>query len=420
MLYPAKWSNVLMGWILGILVAGSAWLGFAPIARAAELSIRFDELEAYAQAESPRAQIMLQELVKAKAEREDALQWSNPEIAYDHENIESSREWQITLRKQFLSPLSHSKLRNGWDDRIRSAEYQRDQGILNLLADFKTGYVRMRLLDAYLTQLAQLEEIVTKAAITAEARHKEGELSGVEKHLIQLSALSLDAHRRNAMQDLRELAAIWKADLGIPTEDEVRLATTIRYEPVHLLPVEKYLAALERQPAIQSKVALQQALSKHTEAAKPSIIPGIGVYAGYKQIDPDLDGFVGGIALTLPIFDRKAGAARQLAAEQRIVENNLKLYRTRTAEEIKILVTMITDAQAILSTISAHLEEDTSVIESLFYSYQEGHYTLNAFLNAIQIEVTGSGDYYDQLHAYYQNIFRLEAITGTEIVSFDL
>lgn len=418
MLYRTKRSAALALWSLGILVVGFSWPGFADCAWATDLSIRFDDLEAYAQGESPHAQILAQELVKLKGQRETALQWSNPEVAYDHEGIESSREWQITLHKSFVMPFSHSARRDGWEDRIRAAELQFDQNVLHLLADLKAGYVRMRLLDAYLAKLAQLEKIVTKAANVAEARHSEGEISGIERHLIQLSALSLDAHRRRALYERSEISAGWHATIGVLAGNNANLVTPIVYKPVLLEPRNEYVAQLEQRPGIKSREMLQQALRKHAEAAEPSLIPGIDFYVGYKQIDPDLDGFVGGVALSLPIFDRKAGAARQLEAEQRIAENKLVLYRSRATAEIGTLVDLIEDAQPMLSTNAARIEKDASVIGSLFYSYQEGGYTLDTFLNAIQIEVTGSKDYYDQLYNYYSNIFRLEAITGAEIVSF--
>ncbi len=417
MLNRANRSAVLALCALGVLVAGFSWMAFPADAQADDLSIRFDEVEAYARAESPRVRILAQELMKLKAKRDDAVQWSNPEIAYDHEDVDLL-EWQVTVRKRFLMPFSQSKLRGGWADRVRSTELLLDQQTSNLLGELKAGYVRLRLLDAYLVELEQLREIVTKASAVADARYSEGELSGVERHLIHLSVLSLDAGRQNALQERREVAARWRADIGIQNANTVDLVTPIVYKPVALASTEDYVALLTQRPGVQSQVALQQALSKQAEAARPSLIPGIEVYAGYKRFDPVLDGFVAGVALSLPLFDRNAGAARQLEAERRIVENELALSRTRSAGEIATLVLMIEDVQQVLSTIPIRLEDKPSVMSSLFVAYQSGRYTLEAFLNATQIEVTGARDYYDQLDRYYQNIFRLEAMTGTEIVSF--
>ncbi len=418
MLYRTHRSAVLVWLALTALVLGFSVPGFIPTAQATSQSIRFDDLEAYARSQSPSARILAQELVKVQAERDDALQWSNPEITYDHEELEPFTEWVVTLRKSFVMPFSHSKSSEGWTDRIHAAELRLVEDVSDLLADLKTGYVLLRLLDAYLAQLTQLEEIVTKASNVAEARHSEGEMSGVDKHLIQFSVLALDANRRNALKERKKTAARWHAEIGVPLGDTAVLVTPIVYKPVDLASPEEYVAMLERRPGVQSRTVLHQALGKQAEAAKPSFVPGFDLYVGYKHIEPVLDGWVAGAALSLPIFDRKAGAARRLEADQRIAENKLALYRSRSRDEIASLVHLIEDADQVLSSVALSPDDGTSVISSLFFSYQEGLYTLESFLNAIQIVVTGSRGYYDQLYTYYENIFRLETFTGAEIVSF--
>jgi hypothetical protein len=418
MLHRANRSAVLVRFALGVFVMGLSWVGFATPARPNDLPIRFDDLEAYVSSHSPSARILAQELVKVQADRDDALQWSNPEIAYDHENLEPFKEWTVTLQKNFAKPFSFSKSREGWTDRIHAAELRLDQDVSDLLAELKTEYVLLQLLDTYLERLTRLDEIVTKASQVAEARHGEGEMSGVDKHLIQLSALTLDASRRDALKERKQAAARWSAKIGIPSGNKAVLVTPIVYEPVDLALPEEYLAMLERRPGVQARTVLHQALGKQADAAKPSFVPGFDLYIGYKHIEPVLDGWVAGAALSLPLFDRNAGAARRLEADQRIAENKLELYRARSSHEITSLVHLIEDAGQALSAVAFRSDNGASVINSLFVSYQEGQYSLEAFLSAIQIEVTGTRSYYDQLYTYYENIFWLEAFTGAEIVSF--
>ena len=409
--------KVLCAW--GVVIAGFSGPGTPTSALANALSIRFDKLEAYAQAESPPVRIFAQELVKLQAERDKALRWSNPELGYNHEEGANIREWQITLRKRLVMPFSQPQRKDGWADQVRSAEFRLDQATSNLLADLKTGYVHLRLLDAFLTHLDQLGDIVTEASTTAEARHSEGNLSGIESHLIQFAALSLDASRRNALQERGEIAALWYAEMGVSPGNSADLVTPVVFQPVELASSSEYVNLLEGRPGIQSQVALQRALGKQAAAAQPSLVPGIDVYAGFKRFEAENDGFVAGVALSLPVFDRNAAVARRHAAEQRIVENKLDLLRVRITGEIEALVNLIEDAQRVLSTIPVSLDHDPPVMINLLYSYQDGQLTLDVFLNAIQIEVNGLRDYYDQLNTYYRNIFRLEAITGSSIVSFE-
>jgi hypothetical protein len=418
MLYRAHRSAVLVRLTQVALIVGISLPGLAFNTQASGQSIRFKDLEACARSESPRARILMQELLKVQAERDNALQWTNPEFAYDHEELEPSREWQVTLRKSFVMPFAHSEKREGWAQRVHAGELQLDQNVAGFLADLKTGYIRVKLLDAYLARLTQLGKVVTKASQAAEARYSEGEMSGIDKHLIQLSVLALDASRRDSFKERQEAAARLYAEIGIPAHDTAVLVTRIAYKAVKLASLEEYTAMLEQRPAIQSLTALQRALGMQARSERPSLVPGFELYAGYKHIDPEADGWVAGAALTLPFFDRKAGTARRLEAERRITKNELELYRTRSSGEIATLVHLIEDAGRAMSQITFHPSDDEPVIGSLFHSYQEGRYTLEAFLNAIQIELTGSRAYYDQLITYYESIFRLEAFTGTRIVSF--
>ena len=74
----------------------------------------------------------------------------------------------------------------------------------------------------------------------------EGELSGVDKHLIELSLLALDAGRRNALNDKMDAAARWRSEIGIPHGEEAVLVTPITYRPFDIASPEEYTAMLER------------------------------------------------------------------------------------------------------------------------------------------------------------------------------
>ncbi|MBD3334402.1 MAG: hypothetical protein GF355_02705, partial [Candidatus Eisenbacteria bacterium] len=326
MLHRTHRSVVLVLCALASVTAGLTWPHGGSAAESSQpqvRTIRFDEIAALARSESPRARILGQELAAAKAERDDALQWSNPSLAYDREDVESSREWQLTLHKRLEMPFSQTGRREGWAARARSAEYRHDQEIENLRAELEAGYVQLRLLDDYIDRLARLAELVELASSAAESRHAEGELSGTERHLIRLSALGVDADHRRVERRRREQAAVWAAAIGLPPAAELNLSTPVAYKPIVLEEAAAYVARLDGRPGIAAQAALVRALRKQADAARPSLVPGIDIYGGYKRIESEFDGFVAGIALDLPVFDRKAGAARIHEARRRIAENEL-------------------------------------------------------------------------------------------------
>ena len=90
-----------------------------------------------------------------------------------------------------------------------------------------------------------------------------------------------------------------------------------------------------------------------------------------------------------------------------------------TTGESEALLQSIAEVQQTLSIGTERIEESLPAMKNLLYAYQEGWLTLDALLNAVQIEATGLQEYYEQLIAYYADIFRLEAITGARIVTFE-
>ena len=62
--------------------------------------------------------------------------------------------------------------------------------------------------------------------------------------------------------------------------------------------------------------------------------------------------------------------------------------------------------------------DQSSLADALSISYREGAITLDELLGAIQIEAAAIEAHFADLATYYQNIFRLEALTGAKLVNF--
>jgi hypothetical protein len=354
-----------------------------------------------------------QELARLEASRDDDLQWSNPEVAYEHEEFDLYREYQIIVRKRLAAPWIYADKRSGWSSRLDAAELSADQETADLLADLKSGYVRMKLMDEHLARLEGLEAVVTDARRVAAARLAEGEVSALEQRLMELSSLSIDASRREALRRRRTLEVEWRADMGIPPGDEVTLATVIDFVPVSLAPAAEYVSRVAERPAARSRVVLGRALAKEAEALKPTLLPYFDLYAGYKHVDPDDPGVVAGVSTRLPLFNWDGAASRRVEAQRRIVEAELEMHVARASTEVQALVALIRELEPTVMALRANLDEESTGV--LLATWREGWITLDRFLNGIRIEVDGLDHYYNQLIMYYESLFRLEAITGATL-----
>lgn len=411
--------SALVVLLVGVFLAtGPTWLARHAAAQTGEIGIRFDEIETYLQTASPRARIIDQELAMVAAERDEATQWSNPTVAYDHENVDLLSERTAILAKHFEKPFSQAAWREGWATRVRAAEIRGQQADADLLAELRTGYVRLRLLASYLDRVDKLDDLVDVASAIARSRYEDGHLSGLDSQLLQLTALSVNIYRQQILQKRYEFGAAWRAEMGLPPEAAVRLTTPVRYRSFDLADAEQYLARLDTLPGIRGQTVLVQALDKQAEAAQPDIIPAFGVFGGYKHFENGPQGWVVGLAVDLPLFDRKAGTARRLAAEHAIAEHELNISHARIRAEIVYLVALIREAERTLSAFVENLGEFENLTDTLLISYREGSLDLVGFFNAIEIEVGALESFYTEVGVYYQNLFRLEALTGTRIVHY--
>jgi len=84
-----------------------------------DLILAIEDVEPYARTSSPVLRVTAYEVDVVAAERTSALTWSNPALAYDHEENDAYREWQFTLSKRIERPLTRGKLNDAWDRRVR-------------------------------------------------------------------------------------------------------------------------------------------------------------------------------------------------------------------------------------------------------------------------------------------------------------
>jgi hypothetical protein len=285
------------------------------------------------------------------------------------------------------------------------------------VAGLKAGYVHVQLIESHLGKLDRLAGLVDVAADVAGSRHAEGELSGLDRRLVQLASYTVKAAENGARLQLEHLRASWRADMGIDASRELTLATPVDFRPVELDDIGTYRSHLASMPGDQAQVELALALGAQADAARPGLIPGLGVYGGYKRFEPDLDGFVAGVAIDLPLFNGSKGEVGRLQAERLVVENALTIDRARRDGEVAALVTSLQSTLPLLAKFVADFEQDT-MAEALLLSYREGAISLDELLGAIQIEAAALDAHYTELATYYLNIFRLEALTGVKLVNF--
>ncbi len=381
------------------------------------LIIKFSDIEKYVEPTGSRGRLIESQYRLVESDRRKALEWSNPEFAFESQDVNGSRESEYTVTKSFAFPWSYLASRSAWDTKLRAAQQVRTADIRNLKSELKAGYVTIGLYREHSDQLDKLRSIVLRVAGIASSRHREGFISGTENHLVQMLLLNLSASHQTILEEQRTATVNWRSAMGIPPENELRLVDQTRFQSVTLKLLSEYVSALEAQPALLAQTLTVDALGKLASAEAKKVLPGFSLSAGLKRIGSD-NGHVVGVSLALPLLNSNRAAVNSLRAQRLIAQSETEIIRSQMVLGLESLLQSIPILAESLDPASEALSDGSKVMSDLVMTYEEGFLTLSELLNSIQIEIAGWASYYEQLRRYYSELFELEAITGEEVVKF--
>lgn len=384
--------------------------------RADTLTISFSELENYAREKSTRAQILQHQRDLVDAERDAALAWSNPVVAYYREDV-GLAENQFTIEKSFAPPWSYLTSRSSWKSRVAGAQSEWEYETRLLLAELRSQYVALWLLNDHLAKIDQLEAIVPDVSRIITARREEGHVSAVDEQLVRMTLASVHRARQLVINDHVAANAEWRSLLGIDPDTPMRLATPVVMTAPDVEQLSVVGETLDQHPGLNAQQLRVDYLQTQADAARGRFIPNLTVYGGYKEIDPDETGYVVGLSLGIPLFNRNSAAARQYAIQSEIAGREAHAFRIRIQSRVHALADAIQETQESLTAVG-NVSANSNLADGLLQSYVDGWISLHELLNAIQITATGLGDYYAQMTQYYEYIFELESIAGTTLVEF--
>lgn len=382
-------------------------------------TLAFDELIEFAIQHSSSMQIIERTYSHNETERNIALQWSNPEISYSQEFASEQLEHYITLNKQIEVPWVYSERIRGWDAQLESAVYEKEAKIRRLISDLKSEYIELKLLGMQLEHLNHLKEAIVDISDVASDQFKEGSLSGVEQHLVQMTLINLNARLQITERLTQSVKSRWKTILGLEASADLRLVTDIHFKPVTLEALDQYLSLIRYTPGYKQLERMRVAIQSRIQMEQRGIIPYFSLFGGSKRVEGG-QGYVAGISIPLPILNRNKADIQKQQIQLEIANSEFELYQQNKQGQIETLVMNIMNLKTWLENVETHIDEDQDITIGLLAAYQEGWMSLTEILNAVQIHADGDQQYYKQLIVYYRDIFELEAITGKTMVTFSV
>jgi len=399
-----------------IVVLIVLWVGVIS-AQENEINISFSELPELIKNSSPQSKILQARYDVTRTKSDIELQWSNPELYYDFEQVEfagqNETEQAIVLSKTFDFPWTYFKQRNIRKTADQAAAYILNYNKNNLLVNLKNNYVYLSLLQNISNQVDELADTLNELKQSLLAQKEEGAVSTLDADLLAMNLFDFESEALEVQKEFRTAKNNWVTSLGYDLNTKINLTDSIKYVNVILNNVEISILAKNHLGFLAHQKRLE-VMNQRISLEKWNAFPLFSLHGGYKKVDPQWEGFVVGVSLPLPILNQNGPQIEKQKSEYRILENETFIYKQNLQSKISNLIAVIRDKSELLNK---H-QQNENIVGDMIAAYREGIWSLPDLLNAMQMVRENKLQHVEQLTSYYQAIFELEAISGQQLVSF--
>jgi outer membrane protein, heavy metal efflux system len=389
----------------------------APATRAAAQAVgpplTLSEARAAARHASPEVRAAREAVAAARGRERQAGAAQNPTLSYGREQTSGAGQSNAQDILSIEQAIEGGGLRSA---RVDAARHRREAAEARLeWAEMEADFAVTR---AYAVAIAadrraqladQAARAFTQAATVSEQRLAAGDVSGYATRRVRLEAARYAALRAEALLESREarlaLGALVAADVSAVRSLDAALvapggAETQRLDaaPGDPLPPTPEPPAVDslRAAAFRSRAELRvaeleaRAADADARVAARERNPAPVLRAGFKTetsagVDERLTGFVAGVALPIPLFDRRQGAVEAARAEARRREAEVESVRRRVAREVTEAREGLVSAHEQLALLAPQLgAEAERALRAAQVAYAEGEITLVEWLDAVR------------------------------------
>lgn len=396
-------------------------LGLSAAAARAQSPLTLDAARQRVRAVSPTVAAARAALDAAVGQERQAGAFTNPYLSYTREQVNgdasasqdiAALEQPIEIAGQRSARAEAARLRRqAADARLRAVT-------LDAELDVARAFVALWATDRRTTFAQQGAQQFARATAVMNRRLAEGDVSGYAARRVRLEAarygalaLAAELERQTARLRLGELLQISPDSLGTPQMPTPRVALTDSL----------LAAAVLLNPDVRAAELEAHAAASDARVVRRDRIPTPTFTAGYKREttldDVGLSGFVAGIGLTLPLWDRRAGAvaaataeARRLAAEREVVHRRVALQLRSARAAVERLESQLNALQAQLGA------EASAALRAAEAAYAEGEITLAEWLDAVRAYQEAESSFTFVSAETLMQHAQLERLLGTTIL----
>lgn len=354
------------------------------------------------------------EIAKADAGIVSAKMIPNPSLKYAASSLKNSaKETEETYSiSQNIDVSGKRGIKIDAAKKNKEARlYFLQQDIAGVILGLKQTYYRILFLKENERLLAALIAMFEEVKNKTEQRFKAGDVSAAD--LMKISSeqknirRNLDALRIELRAEKKKLGLL--LNLGA---NELEPKGEFVYKPLMSDPKIAPESALLHRPDIIGQSMLIEAATASVTVARRDSLPSFDIEAGYKKKTGGFEGFVIGVTIPLPIFDRKQGGIKQAKGELELERAALELLKKNAIYEVAILQEKIDSLSQIISDTSQQLDTARQLTRIARVAYEEGEAGILEVLDAARSEKAVSMEYNTNLYDYWAAVFELEKAAG--------
>jgi cobalt-zinc-cadmium efflux system outer membrane protein len=364
----------------------------------------------------------------AAARERQSGAFPNPVLSYGREQTGASGistsqdvlavEQRIEIAGQRSARLAAAALRR------EAAEARLALSIADLNAEAARVYAEALAADRKHQLATDAAAQFTRAAAVMNRRLSEGDVSGYAARRVRLEAARYAAFAAEAALARRE-ARIRLERLTAGTSD-ISLAgleaiAAPEFNVVALTRDSIVAIALARSPDVRVTDTELRIAQADARVIARERIPTPALSAGYKgertTDDQRLNGFVAGVSVPLPIWDRRSAAVAATTADIRRVEFEREVVRRRIGREAEAAWEAVRRADEQVQLLRAQLgEEARTAVRAAETAYAEGEITLVEWLDAVRAYQEAETSYATVLAQSFTQRATLERLLGSALL----
>jgi outer membrane protein, heavy metal efflux system len=374
---------------------------------------------------SPEIRAAREAVVAAVGQARQAGAWSNPTLTFSREQTAHAGE---TNSQNIISLDQRLEIWGQRGARRRAASLEAQAAKARLEATgAAVSYEVTRVYAAAIaaTRRAVLADEAARAFGTAKrvsrARLAGGDVSGYEHRRLLLEAARYATLRSTAVvgrdSALRTLTLLIGDSSRPRATGDLSLSDTLSLWPLNLTSDSLVAVGLNRRSELKAAQLDAQAALANVDASRAARIPTPTLTGGFKgerlASGESLDGFVVGVSLPLPLWDRRGGAVAAARGEagQRAAE--LDVQRRETVREVEDAYAAHQALAQQLSELSTQLGgEALKARKSAETAYSEGEISLLEWLDSVRAYQEAEAAYITLWSEHVTRRAALERLTG--------